>query len=74
MNTQISLRQKTAIKCECGFMITGNSEAHAKTGLKQHRKSALHKRLIELNNNISNGSVKDISGSHLIKLKRGVKQ
>jgi len=34
--------------CECGYGIKGNSEAHATTNLYQHKKSKLHKKLMEI--------------------------
>jgi hypothetical protein len=34
--------------CECGYGIKGNSEAHATTNLDQHKKSKLHKKLMEI--------------------------
>ena len=64
-----SLKQKTAIKCECGYVVSGNSEKNAKSQLKQHRKSYQHKRLMALNQDISSGAIVDISGANLVKIK-----
>jgi hypothetical protein len=35
------------IRCECGFIVKGKSENHAKSNMKTHKKSRLHKRLIK---------------------------
>ena len=35
------------IKCECGWIVKGNSEKHAKANLKIHKKSKKHKILME---------------------------
>jgi len=37
-------------ECECGFRVRGNSQAHAKANLKNHKKSKLHKNLMEAKN------------------------
>ncbi|HUS51281.1 MAG TPA: hypothetical protein VMZ91_14025 [Candidatus Paceibacterota bacterium] len=36
------------IKCECGKIITGVSEAHTKSNLENHKKSKEHKRNMRL--------------------------
>lgn len=33
------------IKCECGFIVRGNSQKHVEANLEIHKKSKLHKRL-----------------------------
>ena len=38
------------IKCECGWTIKGISQSHAEANLKIHKKSKLHKRLMEIRN------------------------
>lgn len=38
---------KPFIICECGYKITGISNAHAKANLKNHKESKLHKKLME---------------------------
>lgn len=35
------------IVCECGYLVRGISTAHTKTNLDQHKKSKLHKVLME---------------------------
>ena len=42
-------RQKNSvlIGCECGFRVKGHSKAHAEGNLKAHKKSKLHKKLME---------------------------
>lgn len=38
---------KNTIKCECGMIVKGTSEKHTKSNLKNHKKSKLHKKLME---------------------------
>ena len=52
-----SLRQKTAIKCSCGYIVTGNSKIHAETALEQHKKSKRHRQYKEMLKNIYSGDV-----------------
>ncbi len=33
--------------CECGMLVKGTSEEHAKGNLRNHKKSAKHKELME---------------------------
>ena len=40
----------TEIKCECGWVIKGNSIKNAEANMKQHIKSKLHKQLIKNQN------------------------
>jgi len=40
--------KKSFIICECGLKIKGNSILHAETNLINHRKSKLHKKLMEM--------------------------
>ncbi len=65
-------KQKVSINCECDFILSGNSPAHAKALLKEHRKSKQHKRRLKLKQDISNGEIKDISGADFKKVKEGV--
>ena len=39
------LNKKTLI-CECGIGVKGISEAHAKSNLKSHKKSKIHKKIM----------------------------
>lgn len=63
-------KKKISIKCECGFIVSGNSEDNAKANLKLHRKSKYHKKQIALENDISNGTITDISGANLTENKK----
>ena len=38
---------KEEITCECGWKIKGTSILHAESNLKNHKKSKLHKKLME---------------------------
>ncbi len=42
------MTKKDYIDCECGFRVTGNSKLHAESNLKIHKKSKLHKKLIDV--------------------------
>ena len=48
--------QRGVIKCSCGFIVTGNSKAHAETQLKQHKKSKMHKKFTEMLGQIYSGN------------------
>lgn len=41
------MENKPFIICDCGFKVTGNSQAHAEANLKNHQGSKLHKKLME---------------------------
>ena len=41
------MKDKNSIKCECGLVIKGISKKHAESNLKIHKKSKLHKKLME---------------------------
>ena len=42
--------KKKEVICECGILVRGISEDHLKANLKLHKKSKLHKQLIENKN------------------------
>jgi len=65
---EVSQKQLTAITCECGFIVSGSSEEHARANLKQHRKYALHKRQMMMKKEISTRSV-SASGAIIIQPK-----
>lgn len=52
-----TLKQRTAIKCNCGYIVTGNSEDNARANLKLHLKSNKHKRLVSMNQDYSSGAL-----------------
>ena len=54
---EVSQKQLTAITCECGFIVSGSSEEHARANLRQHKKYALHKRQMLMKREISDKSV-----------------
>ena len=62
-------KQKTAIRCECGFIATGNSQKNARANLILHKKSKHHKKLISIDQDITSGIITDISGINIIKNK-----
>ncbi len=42
------MNNKNEVECECGAIVKGNSEAHAKANLKEHETSKRHKELMEI--------------------------
>lgn len=59
-NTKKEVRDaipKGAIKCSCGFIVTGTSQAHAETQLKMHKKSKRHKKFVEMLGQIYSGNI-----------------
>ena len=41
---------KPFVDCECGLRVKGNSKVHAEANLHNHKKSKLHKKLMESKN------------------------
>ena len=39
---------KSEVTCECGWIVRGTSIIHAEANLKLHKKSKLHKKLMEM--------------------------
>jgi len=41
-------KDRTEVRCECGYVIKGSSINHAEANLKIHKQSKLHKKLMEM--------------------------
>jgi len=41
------MKDKPFVICECGYKVRGISKIHAESNLKNHKKSKLHKNLME---------------------------
>lgn len=50
-------KQKIGIECECGFIVSGSSEKHAKACLKEHKRSETHRRLLAQKQDVGSGAI-----------------
>ena len=50
------MKEKITVRCECGALIAGSSEEHAKANVKSHKISKKHEELMEIRSYFNNKS------------------